>query len=170
MDAEWVESLIKKYSSRLLHYLCGHTYSREDAEDLLQDIFVSVYEHSSEFDPSRCNEEAWLYIIAKRKLVSYYRAYKMNDSIDKMEDYQLPGDDSMAQATNLMACRQVIAKALSGLDERSRDVVVLKYFSGFSYKEIGDKLGTSEGNARVICSRALEKMQKLIGNFELSED
>lgn len=170
MDAEWVESLIKKYSSRLLHYLCGHTYSREDAEDLLQDIFVSVYEHNNEFDPSRCNEEAWLYIIAKRKLVSYYRAFKRNESIDEMEDYQLPGDNSMAQATNLMACRQAVAKALSGLDERSRDIVVLKYFSGFTYKEIGEKLGISEGNARVICSRSLEKMQNLIGDFEFSED
>ncbi|MDO5444392.1 MAG: sigma-70 family RNA polymerase sigma factor [Eubacteriales bacterium] len=170
MDAEWVENLMKKYSSRLLHYLNGHTHSREDAEDLLQDIFVSVYEHCSEFDPSRCNEEAWLYIIAKRKLVSYYRGFKMNDSIDEMEDFQLPGDNSMAQATNLMACRQAVAKALSGLDERSKDIVVLKYFSGLSYKEIGEKLGISEGNARVICSRALEKMQNILGDFEFSED
>lgn len=169
MDAEWVENLMKKYSSRLLHYLSGHTHSREDAEDLLQDVFVSVYEHCSEFDPSRCNEEAWLYIIAKRKLVSYYRSFKNLDSIDELEDYQLPGDNSMAEATNLMACRQAVANALSVLDERSRNVVVLKYFSDLSYREISDKLGISEGNARVICSRALEKMQDAVGDFQFSE-
>ena len=170
MDAEWVESLMKKYSSRLLHYLSGHTHSREDAEDILQDVFVSVYEHCAEFDPERCNEEAWLYIIAKRKLVSYYRSFKNQDSIDAMEDYQLPGEDSMAQVTNLMACRQAVAKALTALDERSRNVVVLKYFSDLSYKEIGEKLDISEGNARVICSRALEKMQDAVGSFEFEED
>ena len=166
MDAEWVEHLIKTYSSRLLHYISNHTHSREDAEDLMQDIFVSVYEHCSEFDPERCNEEAWLYIIAKRKIVSYYRTYRKNDSIDTMEDYQMPGDNSMQQAENLMACRQAIAKALTSLDERSRDIVVLKYFSGLSYAEIARKTGVNEGHARVICSRALEKMQHVVGNFD----
>ena len=170
MDAAWVEHLIKEYSSSLLRYLISHCHSREDAEDLLQDVFMSVYEHCGEFDPERCNEEAWLYIIAKRKIVSYYRKYKMNDSIDEMEDYQLPGIDSMAEATNLMAARQAVAKALSGLDERSRDIVVLKYFNNLSYKEIAEKVGTSEGNARVICSRALAQMQDILGDFEFNED
>ena len=76
MDSTWVEHLIEAYSSDLMKYLQGHVRSREDAEDLLQDVFMSVYEHCGEFDASRCNEQAWLYIIAKRKLVSYYRANK----------------------------------------------------------------------------------------------
>lgn len=166
MDAEWVEHLISKYSSSLLRYLASHTRSREDAEDLRQEIFMSVYEHCEEFDASRCNEEAWLYIIAKRKLVSYYRKFRMEESIDAMEDYQLPGDDSMEQATNLMGCRQAVAKALSVLDERSKDIVVLKYFEDLSYKDIGERMGLSEGNARVICSRALKEMQKALGDYK----
>lgn len=170
MDAGWVEHLIKEYSSSLLRYLVSHVHSREDAEDILQDVFMSVYEHCGEFDPSLCNEEAWLYIIAKRRLVSYYRKFKQIDSIDEMEDYQLPGDDSMAQATNLMACRQTVARALSGLDQRSRDIVVLKYFDDLSYKEIAEKVGTSEGNARVICSRALKEMQEILGDFDFVEE
>lgn len=169
MDAGWVEHLIKEYSSSLLRYLVSHTHSREDAEDMLQDVFMSVYEHCAEFDPERCNEEAWLYIIAKRKLVSYYRKFKQIDSIDEMEDYQLPGDDSMAQATNLLACRQAVARALESLDERSRDIVVLKYFNDLSYKEIADKVGISAVNARVICSRALGRMQIILGDFDFEE-
>lgn len=170
MDAAWVEHLMNQYSKSLLRYLASHTHSREDAEDLLQDVYLSVYEHYEEFDPTRCNEEAWLYIIARRKLVSYYRKFKQNDSIDAMEDYQLPGDNSMEQATNLMACRQAVAKALARLDERSRDVIVLKYFDGLSYREIGEKMGLTEGNARVICSRALSTMQNILGNFDFSEE
>jgi len=169
MDAAWVEHLMNQYSKSLLRYLISHTHSREDAEDLLQDVYLSVYEHCDEFDASRCNEEAWLYIIAKRKLVSYYRKFKQNDSIDAMEDYQLPGDNSMEQATNLMACRQAVAKALALLDERSRDIVVLKYFDGLSYKEISEKMNITEGNARVICSRALVTMQNALGDFDFSE-
>lgn len=169
MDSQWVEHLIKEYSSGLLKYLTAHTHSREDAEDILQDVYMSVYEHCAEFDPERCNEQAWLYIIAKRKLVSYYRKYRLDDSIDAMEDYEIPGDDSMAQATNLMACRQAVAKGLRSLDERSRDIVVLKYFSGLSYAEISDRMDISEGNARVICSRALKAMEDVLGTFDFEE-
>lgn len=170
MDESWVQHLITEYSSGLLKYLVHHAHSREDAEDLLQDVFLSVYEHCGEFDPSRCNEQAWLYIIAKRKLVSYYRRFKQNDSIDEMEDYQLPGDNSMAEATNLMACRQAVALALKKLDERSREVVVLRYFNGMSYAEISSAMGISEGNARVIHTRALDVMKKEIGDFAFEED
>ena len=169
MNSAWVEQLTEKYSKSLLRYLCAHCHIREDAEDLLQDVLVSVYEHCEEFDPERCNEEAWLYIIAKRKLVSYYRRFRQSDSIDAMEDYQLPGENSMEQAVNLMACRQSVAKALAVLDERSREIVVLKYFDELSYREIAEKLGLTEGNARVICSRALNRMQAALGEFDFSE-
>ena len=168
MNSEWVEKLIKENSAQLLHYLKSHTHSKEDAEDLLQDVFMSVYEHSAEFNPELCNEQAWLYIIAKRKLVSYYRKFKQNDSIEEMEDYQLPGDNSMEQAANLMSCRQAAAQALSILDERSRDVVVLRYFYDLSFKEISGKMGISEGNARVISTRALDKMQSYLGDYDFS--
>lgn len=170
MNAEWVEHLINEYSTGLLRYLMSHTNSREDAEDLLQDVFMSVYEHCEEFDPSRCNEQAWLFIIAKRKLVSFYRGKKIQDSLDDMEDWQVPGEDSMAQAINLMACRQSVAKALSALDEKSRRVVVLRFFEGLSAEEVGEELGITAGNVRTIQSRALKSMGKVLEGFDFSED
>lgn len=168
MDEKWVEHLIDVYSSGLLRYLKSHTRSSEDAEDILQDVFLSVYEHCADFDESRCNEQAWLYIIAKRKLVDYYRRYKLNDSLDEMEDYQLPGDNSMAEATNLMAARQAVAVALNKLDARSRQIVVMRFFDGLSSDEIADRLDLTPQNVRTIQSRALDVMEKEIGDFDFS--
>ena len=169
MDAAWVEHLIKEYSSGLLKYLISHSHSREDAEDILQDVFVSVYEHCAEFDPERCNEQAWLFIIAKRKLVSYYRSSKQEDSLDAMEDYEVPGDNSMAQATNLMACRQAVALALQKLDERSRMVVIMRFFENLSSEEIAERLGLSSSNVRTIQSRAMKVMEQELGSFDFEE-
>lgn len=169
MDAAWVEHLIKEYSSGLLKYLISHSHSREDAEDILQDVFVSVYEHCAEFDPERCNEQAWLFIIAKRKLVSYYRSSKQEDSLDAMEDYEVPGDNSMAQATNLMACRQAVALALQKLDERSRMVVIMRFFENLTSEEIAERLGLSSSNVRTIQSRAMKVMEQELGSFDFEE-
>lgn len=169
MDSAWVEHLIKEYSSGLLKYLTSHAHSKEDAEDIMQDVFTSVYEHCAEFDPERCNEQAWLYIIAKRKLISYYRAQKDISSIDEMEEYQIPGEDSMKEAINLMGARQAVAKALEKLDERSRDIIILRFFKGLTADEVADKMGLSAVNVRVIQSRALDAMRKELDDFDFSE-
>ena len=169
MDKNWVEHLINEYSSGLLKYLKNHTRSNEDAEDLMQDVFISVYEHASEFDPEQCNEQAWLFIIAKRKLVDYYRKYRPGESLDSMEDWESPGEDSMAQAANIMAARQAVAKGLSCLDERSRKIVVLRYFNGLNSEEVAERMNLSVANVRTLLSRALNTMQAGIGNFSFEE-
>ena len=97
MDESWIEHLMTEYSDGLLKYLKSHTHTPEDAEDILQEVFLSCHKHAAEFDPERCNEQAWLYIIAKRKLVSYYRARKETVSLDAMEPDLVPGKDDMAK-------------------------------------------------------------------------
>ena len=162
MDEQWIEHLADEYSSSLLRYLMHHTDSREDAEDLLQEVLLSCHKHAAEFDPERCNEQAWLYIIAKRKLVSYYRAKKDQVSLDAMEPDLTPGRDDMAKAVNVMACRQTLAQALSRLDERSREIIILRYLKGLSPEETAKRLGLSAGNVRIIQSRTLAKMNKML--------
>ena len=169
MNAEWVEYLIDEYSAGLLRYLKVHTHSAEDAEDILQDVFISVYEHSGEFDETKCNEQAWLYIIAKRKLVDYYRKSKQEASLDDMEDWEVPGVDDMGKALNVMAARQAVAKALAHLDDRSRAVVTMKYFDGLSGEEIAERMNLSVANVRTILSRALDAMEGVLGNFDFEE-
>lgn len=170
MDEQWIEHLADEYSSSLLRYLMHHTDSREDAEDLLQEVFLSCHKHAGEFDPERCNEQAWLYIIAKRKLVSYYRAKKDTVSLDAMEPDLTPGQDNVAKAANVMACRQALAQALSRLDERSREVVIFRFLKGFSAEETANRLGLSSVNIRVIQNRALSKMNKILEDMGFSAE
>lgn len=170
MDEQWTEHLMVEYSAALLKYIMHHTSSREDAEDIMQEVFLSCHRHAAEFDPARCNEQAWLYIIAKRKLISYYRAKKDQVSLDAMEADLTPGGDDMTKAVNVMACRQAVAKALSKLDERSRAIIILRYLKGRSPDEVANYLGLTSGNVRVIQSRALDKMSKILEASGLSAE
>ena len=162
MDEQWIEHLAVEYSSALLKYLKKHTRSTEDAEDILQEVFLSCHKHAAEFDPERCSEQAWLYIIARRMLVSYYRAKKDSVSLDAMEPDLVPGRDDMAKAVNVMSCRQTVAQALSKLDGRSREVIILRCLKGLSADETAQRLGISSVNVRVIQSRALNKMNRYL--------
>ena len=89
--------------------------------------------------------------------------------LDAMEEWEVPGVDSMAQADNVMAARQAVAKGLSRLDERSRKIVIMRYFDGLDSTEVAERMNLSVANVRTLLSRALDTMQKTIGNFNFEE-
>ena len=161
MDEQWVERLVEENRSALLAYFRRHLSGREDAEDLLQEVFLSCYRHRESFDPARCSEKAWLYVIAKNRLRQYYRDTKQTVSLDEMsENGAEPADSAAQEAAGLMECRDAVARLLLTLDERSRTVLVLRYFEGLDSQQVAERMGLSPVNVRVIQSRALNALRE----------
>ena len=159
MKEQWITRLMQEHSESLLRFLSTHTDNREDAEDLLQEVFTSCYKAQDRFDSSKCSEVAWLFIIAKNRLKNYYRDKKTTTSLDAMEVDQKDPTDYMAKAVHLMHCREVAAEVIKTLDERSRQIILLRFFEEKSHEEIADMLNLTTGNVRVIQSRALKQME-----------
>lgn len=159
MKEQWITHLMQEHSEKLLRFLSSHTDNREDAEDLMQEIFTSCYKAQDRFDSSKCSEVAWLYILAKNRLKNYYRDKKTNVSLDAIETEQKDPTDHMAQAVHLMHCREVTAEVIKKLDERSQQIIFLRFFEEKSHEEIANILNLSTGNVRVIQSRALKHME-----------
>ena len=162
MDENWVKQLAYKYRSELLCYLKHHTDSAEDAEDLCQEIFLNCYRYRESFDPERCEERVWLYVIAGNRLKNYYRDKKPSASLDEMEYEITNGMDETSKAVFLMEIRDEIAQALKKLDERSRSVIILRFFEEKSHREIAEILGMKEGSVRMAQKRALQKIKRLL--------
>lgn len=159
MKEQWIEHLMQEHSEKLLRFLSSHTDNREDAEDLMQEIFTSCCKAQDRFDSSKCTEVAWLYIIAKNRLKNYYRDKKANVSLDAMEIERKDPTDYMDQAVYLMHCREVTAEVIRTLDKRSQQVIMLRFFEEKSHEEIARMLNLTTGNVRVIQSRALRQME-----------
>lgn len=159
MNEQWITHLMQNYSDGLLQFLRLHTDNKEDAEDIMQEVFVSCYKARERFDSTKCSEQAWLFIIAKNRLKNYYRDKKNHVSIDSMEIEQQDPNDYMDQAVHLMRCREVVAEVIKVLDERSRKIIMLRFFEEKSHEEIGELLGLKTGNVRVIQGRALRQME-----------
>ena len=71
MKDQWITHLMQEHSENLLRFLLSHTNNREDAEDLMQDVFTSCYKAQDRFDSTKCSEVAWLFIIAKKRKKNY---------------------------------------------------------------------------------------------------
>lgn len=158
----WVEHLMQSYGESLFQYVVKHTDTREDAEDIVQEIFLSCYKYRNKFDETRCNEHAWLYILAKNRLKNYYRDKKTAVSLEEQVVEPDSGIDYAEQVVHTMACRELTAKALQQLDERAQKIIVLRFFQGKSHDEIAELMKLNTGNVRVIQSRALKAMEEYL--------
>lgn len=165
MKDQWITHLMQEHSENLLRFLLSHTNNREDAEDLMQDVFTSCYKAQERFDSTKCSEVAWLFIIAKNKLKNYYRDKKNTVSLDAIDVEQKDTKDYMEQAVHVMHCREVAAKAIKRLDERSQKIILLRFFEEKSHDEIAEIMNLTTGNVRVIQSRALKQMEEYINKY-----
>ena len=165
MKDQWITHLMQEHSENLLRFLMSHTNNREDAEDLMQDVFTSCYKAQERFDSTKCSEVAWLFIIAKNRLKNYYRDKKNTVSLDAIDVEQKDTKDYMEQAVHVMHCREVAAKAIKKLDERSQKIILLRFFEEKSHDEIAEIMNLTTGNVRVIQSRALKQMEEYINKY-----
>lgn len=149
------------------NYIHKHIVNISDAEDITANVFVMAYKAWDRYEPDRCPVRAWLYIIASNLLKNFYRdneKHKEEMSLDSEEaaPSSEPKDNSFEEAQKIMALREVIAEALDTLDEREKTIVINRFFHDMTNLELSDALDISEGNVRVISTRALKKMRTFL--------
>ena len=134
--------LIKRYENKLLYYIMRISkLSREDAEDILQEVFIKTYYHLNEFDSS-LKFSSWIYRITHNQTISGIRRKIARPTvsleerdIDRLED----AFDIVREIDNSFD-RDKINEALSKMDEKYREVLVLRFLDEKDYIEIADIL------------------------------
>lgn len=154
-DAAAFRALMEALDRKLFRYLVSRTNSREEAVDTLQDTFVDMWHALPRFE-YRSDESFYrfLYTIAKRRL----------SKVGKHRSQPLPEPDTLADESfsHEAPLKADVALALRKLEETSRDIVVLRHWSGFSFGEIGAMLSMKEEAVRVRHHRALSKLRELL--------
>ena len=146
--------LYAAYQDRVLGYLQGKTGSREDAEDLCEAVFEKVYRALPAFDGRTVS--AWIFTIARNTLTDYYRTQRPAE----------PLPEALASGENLDArlIRQetmdALAAALAELPQIQRDVIVLRYYDGYTLTDIARMTGQSYGMVKVYHKKALERLRR----------
>jgi RNA polymerase sigma factor (sigma-70 family) len=118
------------------------------AEDVSQDVFVSVWERPDAFDPARGSLRTWLGTLTHRRAVDYVRreeARRRRSERDAARAVAPP--DVQEMATALLAAERVRA-AVEQLPEQQRRATQLAYFGGKTYRQVAEVLGIPEGTAK----------------------
>lgn len=141
-NSDWFFCLAKRYEDKLLRYIQRIAkFSREDAEDVLQEVLVKTYYNLNGFD-SRLQFSSWIYRITHnqtvseiRKRVAHPTVYLEEKDIENLKDVF-----DLEKEMDNSYDRKKIDKALSLMDEKYREVLVLRFLEEKEYMEIADIL------------------------------
>ena len=157
--------LIKRYEYSLLRYIRRiSSTSKEDAEDILQEVFISAYQNLNDFDKN-LKFSSWIYRITHNKTVSYWRKIRVRPKEVFSSEYENEGlfnliiDEKNNPLKNIenKCSEKQIQFIINSLEEKYRDVLILKYLEDKSYREISDILKKPMGTIATLLNRSKKK-------------
>ena len=161
-------AVYEAYFSKIYNFIFYRVMHKEIAEDLVSTTFLKVAEKFHTFDPKKGSVAAWIFAIAQNTLNDYFRSRYVTASLDEVMD-SLTGSVDFEEQSRLIQdeTRQELYRALSKLDDRTREIISQKYFLDRTIREIALDIDMNESTVSTIHNRGLEKLRKHMGDFEL---
>ena len=161
-DTDALATLMERYTPKLLRYGGRFLASHEPIGDVVQDVFVSVYENIKDFDATR-QFSPWIYRIAHNAFVNALRAKARGpvylEDFDRIIPHSVYEDPTIKEK-EFEEVRVLVERGLETLSPAYREIIDLYYFENFSYREIADILHLPIGTIGVRLSRAREALKK----------
>ena len=159
---EGFAQVVEEYSERMYWQIRKMVYSHEDANDILQDVFIKAWLNIDKFRGD-AKLSTWLYKIAINESITFINRSKakLNLSIDDSDSFlinQLEGDEYFDGDS----AQLLLQKAVASLPEKQRLVFQMKYFDELKYDEISEMLGTSVGGLKASYHHAVKKVEKFL--------
>ncbi|MNL01465.1 ECF RNA polymerase sigma factor RpoE [compost metagenome] len=149
-EPEALDVLYKRQAGRVLTYGRKRGLTPDQAEDLLQIVFMQIYRKKHLYNP-QYSALAWIYVISRSELKDYRNR--------ELKDYvELP--DSLSQMAEPAPRTEETTELLGQLKEREQSILKMKFLDDLEYKEIAAILNESESNIRQIVSRSLKFLKK----------
>lgn len=157
-DPEAFTSLYQQYLSAVYRYLYHRVGNSNDAEDITAQVFLEVLEglRKNRYRKGG-NFRAWLFTIARRRAIDFYRAASVCSLPDSLPSSEPALFVSVEQREEL----QFLVTALSQLDEEKREILRLRYTAGLSFAEIALLLGKNEPAVKMMAHRAIDLLRQV---------
>lgn len=150
--------IYRKFSQRILKFCYKVLNNDEIANDIMQEIFVKVYEKRNQFHGT--NFKAWIYTIAKNQCINQLRKKRTFDELK--EDLNL----GYIPQNRDFSLQNLIESALAKLPIEYREVIVLKDYEDYNYNEISEILNIEVNLAKVRVFRARAALRKILEPFQ----
>ena len=159
-DQKYYLHLMRRYEARILRYVLRlSSLSKDDAEDVAQEVFIKAYINLRDFDVG-LKFSSWLYRIAHNETVNHFRRAKSRpqtvdlDVQDENLIDRLASDPELQLSIDRRTDAGLVRDVLDGLDPKYREVLMLRFLEEKDYREISDILQKPMGTVATLINRA----------------
>jgi RNA polymerase sigma-70 factor (ECF subfamily) len=169
-DRDSFSLLVERYQEKMRRYGRKFLRQHEDIDDVVQDIFLKTYANIKSFDSGK-KFSSWLYRIAHNTFLNHLRSSKkelFRIDFDTVLPFLYSNDDP-EEGLELKKVSEQLDSYLELLDQKYREIIVLRFYEGLSYEEIADVLKVPVSTVGVRISRALQHLKKKAGESEIKQ-
>ena len=146
----WVEAAVKKHKDKLFRTALAIIGRKTDAEDIVQDAFVKLFEKQPEFESGE-HEIAWLTRVTINLSKNHIRSNWWKKTIPLFDTGQMKNDEQYN-----------VIESVRALSSKYRIVVHLFYYEGYSTKEIAEMTNQNESTVRNQLARARRMLKDIL--------
>jgi len=147
------------YADNLYRFILKNIKDKDAAKDIVQDTYEKLWRKVNELE-SR-NAKSYMFTTAYRTLIDYTRKDKRNADFTEGDFNRLQHEKQYSDV------KEVLNQALELLPEIQKNVILLRDYEGYDYKEIGEITGLSESQVKVYIFRARQFLKTYIGKLEI---
>lgn len=163
-DRAALKELFDRTSAKLFGICLRILKDRGDAEDALQDVYVSVWHRAGTFDPARASPITWLATIARNRAIDCLRSLRRSRAAEPVDEALGLADSApdafdqaatAADATRLQQC-------LQELEQRQSQAIRSAFFDGFSYSQLAKRASVPLGTMKSWIRRGLQQLKTCV--------
>jgi RNA polymerase sigma-70 factor (ECF subfamily) len=161
-QAEALEALYDRYAGVCYGLALRILGDRQDAEEVVQDTFVSLWRRAGTYNPRYGRPYSWLLKIARNRAIDQLRrrsSPRRPRQIPEGAPELARGSDAVEEVAGASELRSMVGGALEGLPPDQREVLEMAYMGGLSQREISERTGIPLGTVKTRTRLALKKLR-----------
>jgi RNA polymerase sigma-70 factor (ECF subfamily) len=162
-DEAALAELYDRYRTILFGQLMRILNNREEAEDVLQEVFLQVWRKAADFDESRGRPFTWLVTLARSRGIDRLRTLASRERVAEAGAREVTEEISDA-ATDAFKSEQrgLVSNALATLPDEQKRPIMLAYFDGLTQSEISTRLGAPLGTVKTRMRTGMIRLRELL--------
>jgi RNA polymerase sigma-70 factor (ECF subfamily) len=162
-DEAALAQLYDRYRAILFGLLMRILNNREEAEDVLQEVFLQVWRKAADFDENRGRPFTWLVTLARSRGIDRLRTLASRERVAEAGAREVSEEISDA-ATDALKSEQrgLVSDALAKLPDEQKRPIMLAYFDGLTQSEIATRLGAPLGTVKTRMRTGMIRLRELL--------
>ncbi len=167
-DIKAFDNLFEEYGKRLYHFAYGYLKSKDDAEEIVQEVFLKVWRNRKQLKPD-LSFKAYIFKIAYHQILEILKQINRSQTYrHEIIDESIFFNDDTNTRLNYQMLLEKVESLIQKLPSRQKEILLKRKKEGIPVKEIATQLGVSPKTVENHLTQALKSIKKDLGEEELS--